>query len=97
MRFIVHANINDGVPADRVESYVEAEAAAAWKLYEAGIVREVWYREDLSGVVIAADADSPEALIKELNSLPMVSAEIVSLEVISLRPYTGYKALFKSP
>jgi hypothetical protein len=72
------------------------EAAIVWKLYEAGVVREICYREDMRGVFISADAENASSLLQELNRLPMVRDEVLSLEIIALLPFTGFKALFKS-
>lgn len=96
MRFAVNATIKEAVSLEKVMTYVEEEAAMVWKLYEAGIVREICYREDKRGVFISAEAETPASLLNELSRLPMVRDEILSLEIIALQPFTGFKALFKS-
>jgi hypothetical protein len=50
----------------------------------------------MRGVFISADAENASSLLQELNRLPMVRDEVLSLEIIALLPFTGFKALFKS-
>jgi hypothetical protein len=35
-----------GTPADAFAPYLKAEAAHAWQLYQAGVVRELYFRQD---------------------------------------------------
>lgn len=94
MQFLVLATIRDGVTAERAVPLIGAEASAVWGHYAVGLVRSVHYRADMRGAVLMLEAGDPAEVERAVAELPMVKAGLLSAEVVPLKPYTGYEALF---
>ena len=82
------------VTAEDFRPHVEAEAARAWELYQAGVIRELYFRGDRPVAVLVLEcADAREAR-QMLATLPLVKAGLITFEIIPLAPYPGFARLF---
>jgi hypothetical protein len=89
----------DTAPADdpRFAEIRPAEAWHAWELYQAGVIREIYFRADrANGVLVLEVADLDEARAA-VDSLPLVVAGLIDFELVPLRPYPGWARLFAQP
>jgi hypothetical protein len=75
-------------------SNLNDEARAVWNLAQAGVVREIYFRDDRPQAVIILEAGSVEEAQRILARLPLVEAGLIEFGVIGLRPYPGYARLF---
>jgi hypothetical protein len=51
-----------GAPEEQFKLYSKAEAARVWELYQAGVFRELYFRQDWPGAVLMLEcADTDEA------------------------------------
>lgn len=76
--------------------HLRAEAGRVWELQQAGILREIYFRQDESAAVLVLEcADVAEAQ-RALATLPLVQAGLIIFEIIPLRPYPGLARLFVS-
>ena len=84
-----------GVTADDFTPELKrAEAARAWELYQSGVFREIYFRQDSpSAVLILECADVAEA-DEILNTLPLVKAGLITFDLMPLIPYPGFSRLF---
>jgi hypothetical protein len=83
-----------GVTAEDFRPHMKAEALRAWELYQSGIVRELYFRQDMPiAVLIMECADVGEAQ-KALQTLPLVQAGLISFELMPLVAYPGFSRLF---
>jgi muconolactone delta-isomerase len=74
--------------------YLKAEAARAWELYQAGAIREMYFRDDQPTAVLVLEcADAAEAN-DVLKTLPLVKAGLITFDVIPLKAYPGFARLF---
>lgn len=73
---------------------LRAEAQRAWELYQAGIVRELYFRADRAEAVIILECATIEEAAAALNSLPLVQAGLVAFNLIPLKAYPGFARLF---
>ncbi|HYC77843.1 MAG TPA: muconolactone Delta-isomerase family protein [Planctomycetota bacterium] len=76
------------------KALAKAEARRAWELYQAGVVREMYFHRDARYAVLmleCADAEEAEAV---LNTLPLVQAGLITFEVLPLVAYPGFARLF---
>ncbi len=73
---------------------LQAEAQRAWELYQAGVVRELYFRADRTEAVIILECDSVEEAAAALDSLPLVQAGLVAFELLPLKAYPGFARLF---
>jgi muconolactone delta-isomerase len=83
-----------GVSGEAFRPHLKAEAARVWELYQAGVLREIYFRQDRhSAVLVLECADVAEAHAA-LNTLPLVKEGLIAFEVIPLAPYPGFARLF---
>jgi muconolactone delta-isomerase len=83
-----------GAMAEQFQPYLEAEAAAAWALYQAGVIRELYFRADRSAAVLILECDDLAHAEAVLATLPLVQAGLITFELIPLRAYPGFARLF---
>jgi hypothetical protein len=83
-----------GATASDFKLHLVAEAATVWSLYQAGVIRELYFRQDRSDAVLILEcADAAEAR-EVLRTLPLVQAGLIDFEIIPLAPYPGFARLF---
>jgi hypothetical protein len=71
-----------------------AEASSIWRLYQDGIIRELYFRQDRSEAILILEcADTAEAR-QVLGGLPLVRSGLIDFEIIPLIPYPGFERLF---
>jgi len=83
-----------GIADDAIRPYLEAEAARAWELYQSGIVRELYFRQDWPGAVLVLECADAEEAGQVLNTLPLVKQCLIAFDIIPLEPYPGFSRLF---
>ena len=72
-----------------------AEAARAWELYQAGLIRELYFRQDRPEAVLLLECAGVEEAAATLATLPFVEAGLIAFELIPLAPYPGFARLFE--
>lgn len=86
-----------GVTEDRFRpELLKAEAVRAWELYEAGVVRELYFRQDRPEAVLVLECPTVEEACAVLNTLPLVQERVIAFDLIPLRAYPGFARLFAS-
>ena len=81
------------VTADQFQPHLKAEAAKVWELYQAGVIRELYFRADRTAAILVLEcADAAEAN-RVLGTLPLVEEGLIVFEIIPLRPYPGFSRL----
>jgi muconolactone delta-isomerase len=83
-----------GAAAEDFRSHLIAEAARAWELHQAGLIRELYFHRDEHSAVLVLECESVEEAEQALNSLPLVQAGLICFELIPLVPYNGFARLF---
>ena len=73
---------------------LQAEARRAWELYQAGVVRELYFRADRIEAVLILECATLEEAAAALDTLPLVQAGLVAFDLIPLRAYPGFERLF---
>ena len=73
---------------------LHAEAQHAWELYQAGAIRELYFRADRHEAVIVLECASVDEARQVLGSLPLVAASLIAFDVIPLAAYPGFSRLF---
>ena len=83
-----------GVTDEEFRPHLKEEAVRVWELYQAGVFRELYFRQDQpSAVLVLECADAKEAS-EILNTLPLVKEELIAFDIIPLTPYPGFSRLF---
>jgi muconolactone delta-isomerase len=83
-----------GVTEKAFKPYLEEEAARLWELYQAGIFRELYFRQDEPSAVLILECEGVEEAQRVLDTLPLVREGLITFDVIPLAPYPGFSRLF---
>ncbi len=79
---------------DAFRPHIRSEALRVHELWQAGIIREAYFRQERAEAVLVLECrDAPEAE-RVLQSLPLVHEHLITFELIPLRPYSGFYRLF---
>ena len=92
MKYIaIEIDIED-VDWNNSEAILKEEAKTALKLFEQGLIREMYFDEENCAVLILESQSKAEAE-KTLLKLPLVKAGMIKFEIRELKPYTGFSRL----
>ncbi len=83
-----------GSTAEQFQPHLRAEARRVWELYQAGTLREIYFRQDWPGAVLILECAGADEARAALATLPLVQAGLIAFEIIPLRPYPGLARLF---
>ena len=83
-----------GAEAATFHRLAKAEAARVWELYQSGVVREPYFRQDRSEAVLMLECRDVEEAMSALSTLPFVQAGLITFDIIPLAPYPGFARLF---
>jgi muconolactone delta-isomerase len=83
-----------GFTAEEFRPHLKAESAQAWKLYQAGVLRELYFRADRPSAVLILECASMEEANTVLGTLPLVEQGLITFDVIPLAAYPGFARLF---
>ena len=70
MKIITFDRFKPGVTMETIKPLLPEEAANAWRLWKAGVIRENYARADISGVVIVfecTDADEAKKIPRRFS------------------------------
>jgi muconolactone delta-isomerase len=86
-----------GITGEQYQPHLRAEAARTWELYQAGVLRELYFRGGQSCAVLVLECAAVAEAEQVLASLPLVREGLITFEVIPLVPYPGFARLFAKP
>ncbi len=72
-----------------------AEARRVWDMYQADVLREVYFRADSANGVLLFEVPDLAAARTAVDSLPLVAAGLIDFDLVPLRPYPGFARLFR--
>lgn len=94
MKIIALEIENEDVDPIKFKELGREEANKLWQLYKKGIVREFYFRDDENSAVLILETQNLEEAKKSLSELPYVKNELISFDLIPLKPYPGFERLF---
>lgn len=74
--------------------HLTAEAAHLWRLVQAGVVREAYFRQGEHTAVLVLECASVDEARAVLAGLPLAAAGLIDVDLLSLVPYDGFARLF---
>ena len=83
-----------GANRDLLQRYAQEEARHVWNLYQAGVIRELYFRADRRTAVLVLECASTDEAEAMLADLPFVREGLISFELIPLSAYSGFARLF---
>ena len=75
--------------------YLLEEAAKVYELYQAGVIRELYFHQADHTAVLMLECANVEEARGALGDLPLVKAGLITFDVLPLVPYPGFGRLFK--
>ena len=94
MKILAIEKERPGATPERFRPHLKAEAMRAWELHQAGIIRELHFREDEHSAVLVLECRDVAEARSALDTLPLVREGLIDFEVIPLVPYPGFARLF---
>jgi muconolactone delta-isomerase len=94
MKILAFELENSGADRNKFKSIADDEARKAWKLYQEGWVRELYFRADSTTADLVLECDSLPAAEEILASLPFVRDGLIRFELTPLKAYPGFERLF---
>jgi len=73
---------------------LQQEAKRAWELYQQGVIRELYFRQDKPEAVLILECKDLNEASSILDSLPLVKHGLIAFELVPLIPYPGFARLF---
>jgi hypothetical protein len=95
MKILALEQESPGVNAGQFHPHLKAEAQRVWELYQAGVLRELYFRQDQSCAVLVLECASLDEARQALGTLPLVREGLIAFELIPLKPYPGFARLFE--
>ncbi len=98
MKVLAIGHPRSGVRWEHIAPNVGEQARSVWERYESEQVREFYLRADhRPGVVLVLECDAETEAERLVVALPISEADLLDFEVIPLRPYMGFRELFRDP
>lgn len=94
MKLIALEIEKEGLTSADFQPYLKDEALAVWDLYKQGFVREIHFRKDRHTAVLVMECESVNHARTLLANLPLVKNNLITFEIIPLKPYPGFERLF---
>jgi muconolactone delta-isomerase len=82
------------VMAEQFQQHAKAEARRVWELYQAGILRESYFRADRNEAALVLECASMAEAQEILSTLPFIQNNLITFEIIPLKAYPGFERLF---
>lgn len=83
-----------GLTAEDFQPHLTDEAEKVWELYQAGIIREMYFHQHQHIAVLMLECREEAEARAILATLPLVKAGLISFALLPLVPYDGFSRLF---
>ena len=94
MKILALEKETPGATGEQFHPHLRAEAARVWELYQAGVLREIYFSQDRHEAVLILECQGAEEAHQVLGTLPLVREGLITFEVTALIPYSGFARLF---
>jgi hypothetical protein len=74
--------------------HAKEEARTVWELYQAGVIRELYFHAEQHTAVLVLECASTEEAGGILSGLPYVGQGLIAFDLVPLAPYPGFARLF---
>jgi hypothetical protein len=95
MKILAIAKVDPQTTLKKMQPHLEAEVKHAWKLYKEGTCREMYDRQDRTGVVFVLECNSVDEARKILDELPFVREKLIDFDIFPLEPFSYFEMLFR--
>ena len=95
MKILALEKAVSGVDPHAFQPHLKQEARRVWALYQAGVVREMYFRADCHDAVLVLECSDLAEAKRALAELPLVANGLITFDFIPLVAYPGFARLFK--
>jgi hypothetical protein len=95
MKILAIEHETTGAAAEDFAPLLEDEARQVWNLYQAGVIREIYFQQERNDAVLVLEYANLAEAEETLSGLPLVAAGLIWFELIGLRAYPGFERLFR--
>jgi glycine/D-amino acid oxidase-like deaminating enzyme len=95
VKIIAYDWFRPGVTLETVGPYLDEECANVWRLWKAGVVREIQSRADEPGVLLVFELDSVEEARRYTDDFPLTRAELIEWFFLPLTAPLPIEFLFR--
>lgn len=95
MKILATERENPEVDWKNQQDILEKEARAVYNFYLEGSIREIYFSENKSAILIL-ECESIQNAVGLLSALPLVQNKMITFEVMELRPYTGFDRILNN-
>jgi muconolactone delta-isomerase len=78
------------------DELLRKEAARAWELHQAGVIRELYFRTDRQEAVLILECKDSDEARSLIDTLPLVQTKLIDFDIIPLKAYPGFARLFEN-
>jgi hypothetical protein len=96
MKILAIEHEHPNLTREDFQPHLAAEAARAWELHQAGLIRELYFCPERSAAVLVLECRDLDHARDVLASLPLVQAGLIDFELLALSAYPGFARLFVS-
>jgi len=82
-----------GATREMFHAYARAEAARVWELYQADVIREMYFHAEQNCAVLVLECSDITRAHQVLNTLPFAQHGLIAFDLIPLKPYPGFARL----
>jgi muconolactone delta-isomerase len=93
MEVIAILRVKPDTTEEQQEGQRKGEAQTVWRLIAGGQLRSIHFH-DGPGALLHFEVETKQEAEKLVSELPMVKANLVSSEFLTLKPFTGLQDLF---
>ncbi len=94
MKILAILDVVAGADMRRVRDSLEEELRGSWDLYRTGILREAYSTAAPTRVVFILEVDDAQEAQRHFARMPLITAGLMQLELVELRPFTNWSMLF---
>lgn len=94
MKLLAIVDMAPGADLQTIRNDLAKELSASWALFSSGVLREAYATATPTRVIFVLEADGTGEAEAHLRKLPLVAAGAFRFELIELRPFVNWSALF---
>ncbi len=94
MKYMITIAPRQDADVAAIQAANPGSAKVVWELYVAGMIREMYVREDNRGTVFIAEADDVTSIRDALAATPLIQTGQVVGEIVGLMPFAPLATAF---
>jgi hypothetical protein len=94
MKVLAIIDVAMGSHLDEIRPKLVDELRGSWALFSSGVLREAYATAVPTRVVFVLEAEDVARAEVHLHTLPLIATGLLSVQLVELRPFANWGALF---